>query len=194
MREAYYALRKLNNMKDYGWDIKHQLWLVLAIFVSYPVLTFEPLIILFLIAAILFIIGTKQIIKSRSLGNWMEITGSLLKTDIGVFRVSFGKYSSPVKHYYPLAYYSYNYNGAHYKSNQYAFDHKSIWSTEQELVEKVIKELESNETINVFVNPNNPKEAVLNRQVSANRLSHYWALLASGCILFVIGIFLSIYS
>lgn len=181
-------------MKDYGWDIKHGFWLLLAIIASYPIFSFEPLIILFIIATALLVLGSKQLIRHKNLDKWVEAPGSLLETDLGVYRVSHGQYSPPVKHYYPLAFFSYSYNEKEYKSNEYAFDYKSIWSTEQEAVEDIIKELETKEALNVFVNPKNPTEAVLNRQVSANRLSHYWALFVSGCILFGIGILLWIYS
>ncbi|OZB82166.1 MAG: hypothetical protein B7X28_03950 [Halothiobacillus sp. 13-55-253] len=181
-------------MKDYGWDIKYGFWLLLTFIASYPIFLFEPLIILFVVAIVLLVLGSKQLIRQKNLKKWVETSGLLLETDLGVYRVSHGQFNPPVKHYYPLAFFSYCYNEKEYKSNEYAFDYKSIWSTEQEAVKNIIKELETREALNVFVNPKNPTEAVLNRQVSANRLSHYWALFASGCILFVIGIILWIYS
>lgn len=191
---ARYLNPWLNDMKDHGWNIKYGFWLLLAMIASYPIFSYEPLIILFFVATTLLLIGSKQLLRHKSLSQWVETSGCLLEVDLAVFRVSHGQYSPPVKYYYPLAFFSYSFNGNEYKSNKYAFDHKSIWSTEQETVENRIKELESKEVLHVFVNPKSPADAVLNRHVSANRLSHYWSLFVSGCVLFVIGILLWIYN
>ena len=181
-------------MKDYGWDIKYGIWLLVAIAASYPVFTYEPRALLYMAALILLYLGGSKLYKAKTLKSWVKCPGKLLQTEIAVYRVSLGQYSPATEHYYPLAFYNYTYNGSLLESNRYAVDHKSIWSTDIEKVETAIKQLNEIEKLEVYVNPVKPHEAALNIELSTERLSHLWALTISGLLLLCIAIFFTFYS
>ncbi len=177
-------------MKDHGSDFKYVFLVLLALAVSLPILNYSPFTLLFIISFTLITIGSCKLLKFKSLKKWIQVPGKLIETEIGLFRET-GQ-GHLIMHYYPMAYYKYNYNGNEIASNKYAYDHKSIWTSELEKAKKVISNLESLETVNVLVNPSNPHEAVLNIEITKNRLSHYWAISISGFILLILGIVLLI--
>jgi hypothetical protein len=159
-------------MKDFGWDISYAVWLLLGLIISAPLFIYEPLVLLIIVAITLFLAGLRQIMRYRNLANWVGIQGTLIGTSLGKYRVSIGQYSKPEEYYFPLAKFSYAYNGIEYASNQYAFDRKSIWTRDQEVTAKIIDELNAQKTIQVFVNPRHPGEAVINSKIISTRWSH----------------------
>lgn len=170
-------------MNDFGWDIKYALWLIAALLISAPLFLWSPLTLLLVVAAVLASVGINGELKNRRVCRWKKVPGKLLKTEIGRYRVSIGQYNEPEDRYFPLAFYSYQYDDYRGESNRYAFDRKSIWSTDREEVENILTKLQAQKSLEVFVNPRQPREAVLNTTVSSTRKSHYRALAISGIII-----------
>lgn len=177
-------------MKDFGWDIKYALWLLAALILTTPIFLLSPLVYLFVIATLLTLAGIKRVLIYRDVSSWEKAHGKLIKTDIGQYRISIGQYSKPEVRYFPLAYFSYQYGDYSSESNQYAFDRKSIWSTDLDEIDLRLAELEAKKTIDVYVNPQHPHKAVINTQISPSRWSHAWAVLISGVTLLFISVLL----
>ena len=162
-------------------------WVVLAFLASAPIFFFSPFLLLFIISTTLFSIGVSQLRQYNNLPKWKQTKGKLIKAGIGKYSVTLGQYSPPEANYYPLVCFSYSHKGYEGKSNKYAFDTKSIWSTDMQSVKRVLTEIEMQELLKVYVNPKHPDEAVLNITISSNRRSHSWALTVSGVLLACVG-------
>lgn len=178
---------KSRSVINLGWDIKSGFWLLGLLLLAAPVLFLAPLLLVFVIGAVLLGVGVWQLIQYRNLAGWNRVQGTLNRTDIGVFKVSIGQYTPPQDYYFPLVTYSYQYRGSGYESERYAFDRKSIWLTDMESITCKIAQLEAQKTLEVYVNPARPEVAVLNTEISAQRKSHACALVVSGLLVILAG-------
>ena len=176
-----------DNMKNYGWDIKYGFYTLGALILTAPLFLFAPFLLLVSIALLLIVSGVKQLNKYHSLNKWEKVQGALIQKDIGKYKVSNGGYSYPYEYYFPLAYFSYSFRGQTYKSNEYSFDRKSIWSTDKDAINTILEGLVVGEAVTVFVNPDQPEIAVLNTKISKQRKSHSYALIAAGVLLIITG-------
>ena len=174
-------------MKHFGNDWRVMFLLPVVVLLSAPLVFFVPLLVPFVLGVIPLLFGIGQIKKYKSLEGWVEVNGNLIQTELGVYDVSVGQYTPPVSHYFPLAQFSYSFNGNEYNSNMYALDRKSVWSTNKDDVLNCIERLKSEDSLKVFVNPQSPEEAVVNLSVSKKRWSHAYALTLGGLILILSG-------
>ena len=175
-----------------GSDLKFIPWIFAGLAVAFPLMLFLPLSLPFILGAGLVYFGIKQLLKYTNLNKWKKTNGALIKTEVGVLE-EIDQYTTH-KYYVPLAYFTYSWNNVELKSNQYAFDNKSIRSLDSKEVEKTIELLNSTDSLEVYVNPNNSSEAVLNTTVSKKRYSHAHALIVSGVLVTILGIVLLIRS
>ena len=181
-------------MKNYGWDIKYGFYILGAFILAAPILLHEPFLALIAIALFLVCFGGNKINNYNSLSRWEKVQGELIQKDIGMYQVSSGASSYPDEYYFPLAYFSYSFEGENYKSNEYSYDRKSVWSTDKREIDAITEDLVLGNKVTVFVNPAQPEMAVLNITVSKQRKSHCYALIVSGLLLIVIGTFAWSYS
>jgi hypothetical protein len=177
-------------MRDHGWDVYKAFWIIGGISISFPVVMLIPDVVPFIIGLILLWFGYKKYSSYRRLDKWEKSQGKLLNTDIGIYRVSDGQYSPATPFYFPMAHYCYTYKGSTYENNVYAYDKRSIWTTELSSVKKTIATLSNDEGLLVYVNPVNPNESSLNIGISSKRYSQAYSLLVSGLIIVILGIFL----
>lgn len=180
-------------MRKVGSDFKYMLWVFAGLALAFPLVFLLPLSVPFIIGSGLFFFGAKKINSYKNLKTWVKTEGTLLQADIGGYD-EMDDYSKNGKneYYLPLANFSYSWKGSKKESNNYSFDSKSIWSLDPEDIIRKIKDLESLEKLEVYVNPKNPREAVLNIEVSKNRYSHAYAVLASGVLIIILGMVLLI--
>lgn len=181
-------------MKYQGSDLKYSYWIVIALLVIFPVVLFSPFLVPAIIGGALTWFGASQIRGYRNLPQWHEVKGTLVSTDIGVYEMSEGASGSPVSYFFPIAIYSYVYDGQVLSGASYAYDNKSIWSTNENEARNIILELEQQESIPVFLYPGNPRQSALNLSLSRNRWSHSFALLISGLVIGLVGGLLYVYS
>ena len=175
-----------------GSDKKFIPWIFAGIALAFPLTLFLPYSLPFIIGAGLIYFGVKQLLKYKSLYKWEKTKGILIKTEIGELE-EIDQYITR-KYYVPLAYFTYLWDNTELKSNQYAFDNKSIRSLDSKEVEKKVGTLNSKDSLEVYVNPKNSSEAVLDTTVSKNRYSHAYALIFSGVLSIIIGAVLLIIS
>ena len=173
-----------------GSDIKFIPWIFAGIALAFPLMLFLPLSLPFVLGGGLLYFGVKQLLKYKSLNKWEKTNGVLIKTEVGKLE-EIDQYTTH-KYFVPLAYFTYLWNNVELKSNQYAFDNKSIRSLDSKEVEKTIEFLNSTDSLEVYVNPKNSSEAVLDTTVSKNRFSHAYALIVSGILVTILGIVLLI--
>ncbi len=172
-------------MRKVGSDISYLPWLIGALVIMPPlVFQVSPLAVLLLPALPLFFIGVKKLLAFKGLKAWEKVAGKLKATDIGVYQVLYDR-GGPVDYYFPLAFFEYEYKGQRYESNRYAYDRKSVSSTDSNEIKNLLEQLEEIEQLDVYVNPLNPQQAVLNIEISRKQKEHQWVLLISGILLFI---------
>ncbi len=179
-------------MKKIGSDINFIPWIFAGLALAFPLMLFLPLSLPFILSGGLIYFGVKQLLKYKSLKKWEKTNGVLIKTEVGTLE-EIDQYTTR-KYYVPLAYFTYLWNKTELKSNRYAFDNKSIRSLDSKEVEKTIEILNSTNSLEVFVNPKNTSEAVLDTNVSKNRYSQAYALIVSGILVTILGFVLLIKS
>ncbi len=173
-------------MKNFGSDISNVSWLIAALVIMPPLaFLITPLAVLLLPALPLFYFGLKKLTDFKRLETWQQVPGELKTTDIGRYQVLYDR-GGAVDFYFPLAHFEYEYQGLTYESNQYAYDRKSVASRDLNEINELIERLEEEQQLNVYVNPQNPRQAVLNIEVSKERKEHQWVLLVAGILLAMI--------
>lgn len=181
-------------MKNFGHDFKYAVYILLAFILAIPVYFYATHLLLHLVALSLMVLGLRQLHQYKKLSKWETVQGKILQTEIGKYSVSSGSYSRPNEYYFPLVNFTFRYKNNDYQSNRYGFDHKSIWSLNLEEVENTISKLNSYQDVKVYINPKIPEQSVLNINVSKNRHSHSYALIAAGILLNIVGVVVWIYS
>ena len=175
-------------MKDHGWELYKLLWVIGGIIVSFPLVMLTPAAVPFIIGFILLWFGYKQLSRYEGVAGWQKSSGKLLNADIGIYRVAEDKYSPSTPFYFPMAHYSYCYQGIIYENNVYAFDRKSIWTPALSSVETTIDNLLQEENLVVYVNPVDPSDSTLNVSISGSRYSQAYSLLVSGFLVIILGV------
>ena len=173
-------------MRKIGSDISYLPWLIGAMVIMPPIVfQISPLAVLLLPALPLLYFGSRKLQSFNNLKNWEKVSGKLKDTDTGVYQVFYDR-GGPVDYYFPLAYFEYEYKGKIYESNQYAYDRKSVSSRDANKITKLLEELEEAKLLDVYVNPQDPEQAVLNIEVSRKQKEHQWVLIISGFLLFLV--------
>ena len=155
-----------------------------------PLVFIAPKLAPFVISFGLVFFGYNQLNSYKKLNNWVSVQGSLLQTKVGMYSVSESQYGAPTKYYYPMAHYSYNYEGSSYDNNEYAFDTESVSSTEKKKIENILAGLSDQESIEVYLDPANPKESAINISISNKRKSHGYSLCVASLLIFLVGVYL----
>jgi hypothetical protein len=179
-------------MRDHGWEVYKSFWIIGAVILSAPFVFLAPYVVPFIIGAILFWFGHAQWLSLQKVKNWIASRGKLLTTEMGVYRVSESQYSPPTPYYFPMAHYTYSYQGLSYENNIYAFDRKSIWSKDKSKIQYTIDCLKAEKEIIVYLNPSNPNQSALSINIVEPRYSQAYSLLLSGVIVIALGIYLCV--
>ena len=177
-------------MKDFGNDLKNGVWLFIGVAIVSPLVFITPIFLLFIISLTFAYFGLSKLFSYRGLKTWIKTSGTLLKSDIGLYNLSVGLYAPPIPHYFPLTQYAYTYNDKKYENNVYAYDRKSIWTESKIDAETAINKLKKETEIFIFVNPKNPCESAIDITISKKRLSHSYALLVTSLLILILGVFL----
>ncbi len=119
--------------------------------------------------------------KGKQTSTWLEVKGQITKSEIGISQ-------NPTKESFETYYrsdieYEYEVTGKKYKSDQ-AYLGDKVYLTSKEKAEKTLKMFPINQTVSVFVNPDNYAESVLIKGSGANRVLN----IVLGLILVIIGV------
>lgn len=119
-------------------------------------LLFAPIL---LIGAGLMFYGLRQRLRARASASWSSVQGKALSAEVKEQVVTSGKSRSRQTWYRPTVEYEYLVNGVRYQSNRIAFGNVSSQNEEeaQRILDKIVKA----GAVQVFYNPQNPKDAVL---------------------------------
>jgi len=119
--------------------------------------------------------GLKPVIKGLSASDWQVTTATVLEANLETHRNDGSTtYSATGK-------FQYEWKGQTYISEQINFSRGSdnIGSYQQDLVNKLLNAKERNDNINIWVNPNNPSEAVFDKETR-------WGMVAFTSLFFVL--------
>ena len=137
--------------------------------------------------------GGKPLLRYREIHSWVESEGVLLRIDEVTEEVPDDH--GPIVYYFPAVEYEYSLDGENYQGNKVSVEKQNVWITSEMSAWGIITpkwwgKLEAGDKVPVFINPNNPTESMLIKNLSKARRSHHLALVVSGIILMVIWFFL----
>ena len=128
-----------------------------------------------LIVLILIIREITNLIKSLS---WPSTTGELIDSGVINSGSDGGVYSANIQYQYAV-------NGRVYKSRRIAF---LRWWGSRKYAQKVVDKYSNNNHINVYYNPNNPRQSVLERKPNIGDI----VLAGLGIVVIIVGAYLSL--
>lgn len=117
--------------------------------------------------------------QARRMKRWTETNINIIKAEIDS-ELDVIKYAR-LTYFYPVVKYTYSFAGDTFQSDTVALDMKSVWSDTREEAEKLLGEIASRRT--AYINPENIRQSVILRYLSKKRISHFWALIASGVLI-----------
>lgn len=149
-------------------------------------------LILLLIAITLFLVGAYRLLKYHSLNIWPLIKGKILSISENCKEVWMTS-TTTLNYYFPEITYEYIYKNKKYESTIVSNNIENIWVPEvNEMgdktpeIDKFWMPWKKGDKIEIFVNPNNPKEAVIFKHLTEKYKSHNAALIVSGVILAIV--------
>lgn len=99
-------------------------------------------------------------------------------------------YNVRIKYYFPKVEYEYKSEGSQLKSNRVSFEKQNVWVPEvdswgspADKTRVLWANWSKDSTIPIYINPNNPKESVIVRDLSKKRRSHHLAFITGGILL-----------
>ena len=158
-------------------------------------LAFQDTVHLLLLIALVFIyLGSSRIITYIRARNWVSNTATVASISEGQSLVVL-RYQK-IKFYFPLIEYIYQYGGNSYSSNRVSFEKQNIWIPEVDIwgmpldnSKKFWKDWSKDSIILIYVNPKNPAQSVIIKNLNKKRSSHHFALIIAGLLVLLIWAF-----
>ena len=99
---------------------------------------------------------------SRAARHWEEIPCVIMSSEISELPIDEGP-----RRFVPVIHYSYQFNGKHYESDRYYF---GVSGGSEARVKSIQRQYPPGSQARAFIDPNNPTEAVLNREIKISWL------------------------
>lgn len=152
--------------------------------------------VVLIISITLFSIGAFRLNKYNALNKWIKLEAVISSIKEKYKDVALSEYTT-VKYFYPVISYGYIINNHSYKSSSVSSNIENIWVCEVDNFGVKTKDenmfwrsLKNGDVIDVYINPNQPKEAVIVNAFSTNYKSHNLALIISGILIFSLWLYL----
>ncbi|MDH5389189.1 MAG: DUF3592 domain-containing protein [Gammaproteobacteria bacterium] len=147
------------------------------------------------IAIALSAIGIFRLNKYSSLNKWVKLGAIILSIKESWKDVALSPYSI-AKYYYPEIEYEYNFNSNSYKSKAVSFNLQNIWVCEVDDFGIEAKDddmfwraWQKGDEISIYVNPQQPSQAVIINELVSQYKSHNLALIISGILIFTLWLY-----
>lgn len=144
--------------------------------------------LLLALALILIATGSKSLLTYIMASSWHKHPAII--TSINEESVDIVHRYAPIKYYYPLISYQYDFDGQNYTSSRVSFEVENIWISaidnwgmEMPETDKFWSHWQTGDSIDVFINPKRPDQSVLVRDLNSKRKSHYLAYVVAGIII-----------
>lgn len=135
-------------------------------------------ILLLVLGLVITVVGYKYFARLREVAKWISVPAAVTEKAVGCF--SRPEVYAYVKYYYPVVLYRYEVDDCTFESTRYSIDREGWWSTDKKSIETLLDSGDS--LVSVYVDPQDPRSSVMQRNVSPRRLSHYWGTLFGGVI------------
>jgi len=152
--------------------------------------------LVFIISITLFSIGAYRLNKYNSLKKWVKLEAVISSIKEKHKDVALSEYTT-VKYFYPEISYDYIFNNHSYKSSSVSSNVENMWVCEVDSFGVETKDknmfwrsLKPGDVINVFINPNEPKDSVIVNAFSTHYKSHNLALIISGILILSLWLYL----
>lgn len=117
---------------------------------------------------------------------WPAVAGIVDYSGIDSFRDG-APYTGSFPMYFPNITFSYSIQGEKYTSSRISIDPKDYEMSDEAEVRKIVEGFRAGAAQEVYVNPRNPKYAVIFKGMSKGRKHHYQVLLIVGVLLCLVG-------
>ena len=136
-------------------------------------------------------LGISKMLPYWRARNWQPWTARIISISEAWSDVSMRYWM--LKYYFPKIEYDYEFNGAIYKSEKVSFEKQNIWQPEVDAwgvhtdKGKYLWAPWKNEsTIAIYVNPDNPTQSVIVKDLDRKRRSHHLAFTVGGLVVIVV--------
>ena len=135
---------------------------------------------------VVFSVGAKKILKSRSAINWPQV-------DAVVTGCSVGQYIEPHKgymltYYYPEIHVNFFYDGSDRVAETYGLVKGDFSSLNKEDAEKILKEYRIDQAVKIYISPCDLQHVALIPLISPVQMKSSWAWLIGGIVIIALAI------
>lgn len=152
-----------------------------------------PLVIAFVLIAL----GIGRMIPYLRARNWVPSTGTVVSNS-EIWSVVVLRFLR-IKYYFPRIEYEYQFKGRSYISNRVSFEKQNVWIPEVDSwgtpignSQRFWASWSEGTTIPIYIDPNNPSESVVIKNLDKKRRSHHLALITGGFLVLLIWAFLNL--
>ncbi|WP_428738388.1 DUF3592 domain-containing protein [Sulfurimonas sp.] len=132
------------------------------------------------------LIAYKKLIEINS---WIKLKATVIKISVES-RIEFGRSDVNPPVFFPLVVYEYEYQNVKYKSQKFSIvddDYKYIFEQD---VQKLIKDISVDSEIEIWINPKNPDQALINKKISKELIFNYIAYNLLSLMFVILGIYI----
>lgn len=126
--------------------------------------------------------------RYRRTRHWVPVTAKLLEVRERTCLIPIGIARFP--YLYPDVLYTYTFGETPFVGDRVSLEPKNIWVPDYEKKDAIWNDWAPGLTVEAYVDPNQPQNALLIRDMSRERRSHYAALFVSGCLIIALGFLL----
>lgn len=149
--------------------------------------------LLLIISGTLIVAGGQKVKKYYKKTNWIQSKAVLRSVEENQKGIIESQYGPKRKYLYPEVEYEYNHNGQKYMNTVVADSIQDVWVPEINAfgdktpeAKKIWRDWKCGSEVPVSINPQVPHQSVLISRPSKKRRSHFFALIVSGLLVFLI--------